>query len=260
MKRLALWATIATSLLLTTGCASGGGGGGAPWTIRCLELRGPNRSLMMSQFTKTLKRTPGIRGQDIYVMDSSDDAINLYYGTYLRRMNATTGRRNMPKKLRSDLDLIKQLGDESGRRFFLRAIPVRKPTLDVGNPAWDLRRVDAAYSLQVAIFEPNEEFWECKEAAAVYCKLLRDKGYEAYYYHSESSSLVTVGTFGPEEVTTGTDGRNYYSPRVLLLQRKKLLKHNLLNGKIYTVPNDKGQRVAVPSRLVHIPSKDFPYP
>lgn len=235
------------------GCASGGGGG-APWTIHCLELRGPQRSLMMSQFTDSLKRTPGIRAQDIFTMESSDGATHLYYGTYSRRMNTNTGRRDISNQQRRDLDLIKQLGDGAGRRFFLRALPVRRPLPDVGNPAWNLRRVDAIYSLQVAVFEPNNTFWEYKQAAAAHCKLLREKGFDAYYYHTKSSSLVTVGTFGPEAVTTREDGRNYYSPRVLALQREALLKHNLLNGKVYTVPNDQGRRVAMPSRLVHISS------
>lgn len=236
--------------LLQTGCATGGG---APWTIRCLELNGPHRSELMSQFVETLRRTRGIHPDDVTVIDSPDDTIRLYYGTYYRRTDIQTGRRTQSKRLRGDLDLIKQLGDQSGRRYFIQAIPVRIPTPDVGPAAWDLKNVNATYSLQVAFFESTDDFWEHKMAAAEFCKLLREKGYEAYYYHADSSSTVMVGSFGPEALITRTDGRTYYSDEVLALQRKELLQYNLLNSKTYRATNDQGIRVVMPSRLVLTP-------
>jgi hypothetical protein len=158
--------------------------------------------------------------------------------------------------MRKDIDLVRQLGDQSGERFFLRAMPVRMPMPDVGNPDWVLKNVPATYSLQVAVFEPNDDFWEHKEAAAKYCALLREKGYEAYYHHGTSGSVVTVGAFGPDAVTTRQVGRKwhtYYSPEVLALQRDERLKYNLLNGAVYRVRDDTGAMVPVPSRLVEIP-------
>ena len=249
VHRFIIRCAVCMCLLSQMGCASLR----APWTIRCLELSGPNRSLLMSQFVETLKRTPGIRSKDVFVVDSSEGFTRLYYGTYYRKTNPRTGRRSMSTRLRADLDLIKQLGDESKRRYFLQAIPVRMPTPDVGKPEWDLRRAHATYSLQVAFFEPNDDFWQHKKAAAEYCRLLRERGYEAYYYQTDASSIVTVGAFGPEAVETRADGRTYYSNRVLALQRDKLLQHNLLNGRVYRVTNDQGEHIAMPSRLVHTP-------
>lgn len=207
----------------------------------------------IEQFAETLKRTPGIRPDDVFVMDEPDGFARLYYGTYYRRTDPKTGKRPIPKPMRQDLDFLKGLGDASGRPYFLRAIPVRMPTPDVGNPDWALSTVPASYSLQVAVFEPTDDFGEYKQAAAEFCALLRKKGYEAYYHHGNACSVVTVGAFGPDAVITKTDGRTYYGTEVLALQRNELLKYNLLNGSVYKIRNTNGDFIPVPSRLVKIP-------
>lgn len=253
--RSMVWYAVLIGTLLQTGCATGGG---APWTILCLELNGPNRTVLMSQFAQTLKRTPGIRPNDVTVVNSSDDTIRLYYSTYYRKTDFQTGRRTQSKRLRDDLNLIKQLGDQSKRRYFIQAIPVRMPTPDVGFPSWDLKNVNATYSLQVAFFESTDDFWEHKKAAAEYCKFLRKKGYEAYYYHTDPSSTVMVGAFGPEALITRANGRTYYSEEVLALQRKEFMQYNLLNSKTYSATNDQGKRVLVSSRLVITPQASNP--
>jgi hypothetical protein len=216
-------------------------------------VHGPHRAQHVQQFAETLRRTTGIRPADIRVTEGADGFARLHYGKYSRRTDPKTGRRSMPTKMREDLNLLKQLGDASGRRYFLEAMPVRMPTPDVGNPEWVLVNVPATYSLQVAAFEPTDDFWEYKRAAAEFCKFLRQKGYEAYYHHTSASSIVTVGAFGPGAVRTGSDGRTYYSPAVLALQQNELLKYNLVNGSIYRIRNDRGTTVPVPSRLVVIP-------
>ncbi len=255
--------TCAVILLTVSGCATAGTGGGslfgskgAPWTIRCVELQGPHRLQQIEQVAETLRQTPGIRPEDVFSHDESDGFARLYYGRYRRRTDPKSGKRPMPPEMREDIDLLRQLGDPSGERFFIRAMPVRMPMLDVGDPDWALANVPATYSLQVAVFEPNDEFWEYKEAAAKYCTLLREKGYEAYYHHGDAASVVTVGAFGPDAVISKLVGRRwqtYYSSEVLALQRNELLKYNRLNGAVYRVRDDTGAMVPVPSRLVKIP-------
>ncbi len=260
-SRCGLWAVTVAGLLGACGCASNTAGGlrspfapkGSPWTIQCAEAQGTDRARQIERIAATLRRTPGIRPNDVFVRAEGDAFARLYYGTYYRRTDPKTRRRSMPARMRGDLEMVRQLGDETGRRYFLHARPVRMPTPDVGNPAWALHRVNAEYSLQVAIFEPNDDFQEFKRAAAEYCAWLRKRGYEAYYHHANASSMVTVGTFGPEAVITGTDGRTYYSNEVLALQRDKNLRYNLLNGSIYRVRNDAGVMVRTPSFLVEVP-------
>ncbi len=242
-------------------CATGRTGGsgslfaakGAPWTIQCLELRGPYGLRQVQQVAETLKNTSGIRPADVFVRDESDGSARLYYGTYLRRADRRTGKLALPGKMRKDLDLIRQFGDDSGKRYFAYAMPVRMPTPDVGNRDWALEDVPAKYSLQVAVFEPAGDFWQYKEAAVQYCDLLRKKGYEAYYHHGKACSVVTVGAFGPDAVIVRPDGRTHYSSDVLALQGDELFRHNLVNGAIHRVRNEDGGSAAVPSRLVEIP-------
>jgi hypothetical protein len=210
-----------------------------------------------------LKRTAGIRPDDVFVMEDPDGSARLYYGRYRRLFDPRTGKDQMPARLRADLTLLRELGDSSGRRFFLQALPVRMPQPDVGNAAWDLSKVQASYSLQVAVFEPTGDFMEYKQAAADYCAELRARGYEAYYHHGPASSVVTVGAFGPDAVRNVSDGRVWqtaYSSEVLALQGDELLKYNRLNGYVYRTRNAEGALVPVPSRLVEIPRKEEAQP
>lgn len=243
------------------GCATGGAGSpgslfgpkGTPWTIQCLELQGPNCLQQVEKVAETLRRTPGIRPKDVFVKSDSHGSARLYYGTYFRRSDPGKGIRPVPAAMRREMNLIRQLGDGSGRRYFGRAMPVRMPTPDVGNPDWALANVSADYSLQVAAFEPGGDFWQYKLAAAQYCALLRKKGHEAYYDHDRACSIVTVGAFGPEAVIIKPNGRAFYSSEVLALQRNELFQYNLVNGAIMRVRIEGGESVPVPSRLVKIP-------
>lgn len=251
---------LASLLLVVAGASCGGcASKGAPWTIRCLELQGPNHVQRMEQIAETLKRTPGIRPGDIRYTDDPDGFSRLYYGTYRRRTDPETGKRNIPKRAGDDLVLLKQLGVDSGKRFFVQAMLVPMPTADVGDPRWALKDAEGVYSLQVAVFEPTDDFWECKKAAAEYCAMLRKKGYEAYYHHAPASSMVTVGSFGPEAVIEQPRGLPRYSAKVMALQREELLKYNLVNYGIMRVKTESGERVPVPSRLVKIPREGRPH-
>lgn len=256
-------ALLATTLigLSAVGCASAPRAGKqAGWTILCSEIKGPSRMQIAQQLVDTLKVTPGIHADQVYLRDGPDDVARIYYGSYERPMDKATNRRATPPELRRDIDYIKRLGTEDGRHLFLGAMLVRTPQPDVGNPAWDLRRATGTYTLQVAAFEPTDTFSEYKQAAADFCALLRKQGFEAYYYHDRSSSIVTVGLFGPDGVVIGSDGRSYYSQAVRDLQKNKALQYNLVNGRIFKVRAEDGSFVAMPSRLVHLPEKAEPTP
>lgn len=252
--RIAACAGCVTMLAVLNGCASAPGGTrGAPWTILCVELSGPERARHIQQLADAIRNTPRINPDEVRVTNNTDGYARLYYGSYIRRTHPKTGRRSMSRQMRAGLDLVKQLGDDAGRRYFLQALPARMPTPDVGNPEWALGDVQAECSLQVAVFEPTDRFHEYKRAAAEFCKLLRDQGYEAYYHHTPACSMVTVGAFGPDAVITQPGGRTYYSTEVQALQHHELLKHNLLNGSVYKIRNDDGVAAPVYSQLVKIP-------
>ena len=253
--------SVISIVVLSAGCTAPGspspsfglGGKGTPWTIRCKELQGATRTQLIQQFAESLRNTPGVRSKDVFTRDDADDFARLYYGTYWRRLDKNTGKHSTPAQLQQDLDMIRQLGDAQGQRYFTQAMMLRLPTDDVGNPAWNLARQAGVYSLQVAVFEPSEDFWEYKQAAAEYCEYLRGKGHEAYYHHSPASSVVTVGLFGHDAVIKRPTGLPLISDRVQQLQQDDLLRYNRLNGAIYYLTDGKNQRTPVPSRLVEIP-------
>lgn len=250
---------------LTLGaCASSGdrlatrrplfGAKGVPWSILCLELKGEYRKTHIEAVARTLRATEGIAPKKVFISHDGDGFSRLYHGQYIRRMDARIGKRVIPKKLASDLKLIKELAAGPGQHLFIGATMVPSPRPDAGNPDWALAGTGAAYSLQVAVFEPVDHLWEFKQAAADHCAMLRERGFEAYHHHSRASSVVTVGTFGPEAVINQPQGLPLYSRDVRLLQAQDdLLKYNLLNGEIYRARNDAGEMVRVPSRLVRVP-------
>ena len=258
---LALVVGCASTAAQRTGARAANSSGGPRWTILALELHGPHGPRDVQRFADTLKSTPGIRASDVFIREDGG-AARLYYGNYLWREEKKGGRGPMPAQLRDDLALLKQLGDTTGGRYFLRAMPVRMPTTDVGNPEWSLSRANGLYTLQVGVFEPAGDFTEYKEAAAEFCKLLREQGHEAYYHHTDAASMVTVGAFGqdaiiqpPRDAKTprGALPVPVYHPKIIALQQKELLRYNLLNGGIQYVRNPDGTRTPVMSRLVEIP-------
>lgn len=251
--RLPVVLASAAMLVGAAGCESPGGRSLGSWTIRCAESQGPGAYQRMQDVAQLLRRTQGIRPDDVVVRQDADGFARLYYGAYDRTRDRKTGKRVFPPNMRADMDLLRDLGDDSGRRYFARAMPARRPTQDVGNLDWSLRTVRATYTLQVGVFEPTDEFRRYKYAAAEYCRLLREQGHEAYYYHSDVNSLVTVGTFGPEAVVRGSDGRVSYSSEVRALQRTESLQYNTVNGAIHRRRTEDGYLVATPSFLVEIP-------
>lgn len=217
-------------------------------------MSGPQARQRLEQVASSLKRTPGIRAGDVRVRRGFDGVHRLNYGTYLRRRDPVTGKNPIPKALRDDMVLLRQLGIESGRRFFTRLLPVRMLPPNAGKPEWALNRVRGKYSLQVAAFEPTDTFWEYAEAAAAYCRLLRDEGYEAFYHHGSASSIVTVGVFGEDAVVVDAQGFKSYSNQVLALQRHDLLQYNRVNGSVHRIRGSGGKSYPVWSQLVEIPS------
>lgn len=231
-----------------TGC--GRGLRGDPWTIECLAVSGVAHRGEVEAVAVVLRQADGIRSRDVRVVHT-DEASRIYYGRYGRTIDRAQGVREIPKRLREDLKLIKELVDDNGRRLFIAARMVREPLPDVGPAEWDLANADGMYTLQVAAFEPTPDRPNYKQAAVDYATLLRSKGYEAYYHHGPANSEVTVGTFGAGAVFK-RDGKPTYSEEVRSLQRKENFRYNLTNGGIWHAIVD-GHKAPVRSLLVRIP-------
>ncbi len=266
MTRPARFVPILLPAISLIGCQSGGAGGGfrpfakkatEEWTIFCRELTSPHHGENCQAMAQSLRRTPGIRPQEVRCdHDYSSNTSRLYYGSYLREVNPETHRLDYPEQLRSDLQLIHSLGDDQNRRFFAaaRIVPFARPE-DLGRPEWALANADGVYSLQIAVFYPEPGFTESRRAAVELVAELRRQGHEAYYYHGDVQSMVTVGTFDESVVIQTEHGKQMLSPQVKALQASNpRFKYNYQNGRVLT-KRIGGTKYPSSSFLVKIPRR-----
>ncbi len=240
----------------TTGGSVGRGFGrrsGEAWTIECLAMSGERHRVHAEQIAEVLRVTPWVDKAEVRVV-SETDISRVYYGMYYRAIDRLRDERGLPAKLASDLGMIRDLTDGRGLRMFTAARMVPVPLADVGPSEWNLANAAGVYTLQVGVFFQTKGVANHKSAAVVFVKELRARGYEAYYYHTDSKSMVTVGVFGEEAVNRRKDGTNIteYSSRIRRMQRDELLKYNLTNGAVWYQIHE-GQKVPVRSQLVRIP-------
>jgi len=284
VKHLGLLCAGGLWLPMIAGCPPGGSGGfggqgsslfrgrGVPWSILCMEMSGAYARSSVEQVAEVLRQVPGVHGDAVFIREGREGAVRLFYGTYRVKKDKKTGRQLFPRAMDQDVVMLKELASETGEHYFIYARKVQTPQPDVGNPEWILSRAGGAYSLQVASFTPLDKFPRFKQAAADYCARLRSDGFEAYYWHSDDCSIVTVGSFGadaiiqhrqgvPNQIGSKTTSRGTYiegkrySAQVLALQRHELFKYNYVNGHLHRAYYQG--RVALPprSRLVPIPSR-----
>lgn len=190
-----------------------------------------------------------------------------FVGTNSRGSMVLVGRFPGPEDpaAQARLKSVKEI-QEGGQRSFGRAMLTRTATdADQGPPGpFDLRSVRARqpkgtlYSVQVAVWSSfgakEVPYSEMKRAAEAYCRDLRSKGEQAYYFHDSYSrtSTVMVGVFG----TDAYDPRStLYSPEVDAVFRR-FPKH-LVNGDELLQPadasNPDGKKIPQAPRLVEIP-------
>jgi hypothetical protein len=190
-----------------------------------------------------------------------------FVGTNSRGSMVLVGRFSGPEDAAAQarLKAVKEI-QEGGQRSFGRAMLTRTATdSDQGPPGpFDLRTVRARqpkgtlYSVQVAVWSSfgakEVPYSEMKRAAEAYCRDLRSKGEQAYYFHDSYSrtSTVMVGVFG----TDAYDSRStLYAPEVDAVFRR-FPKH-LVNGDELLQPadaaNPDGKKVPQAPRLVEIP-------
>ena len=176
-------------------------------------------------------------------------------------------RRASSRELNNDLEMLHELIDDEERRFFITARRVVAPSQHgVTSSEWDLRDANATYTLQVGVYYNDANLQRRKAAAVAKCDALRAKGLEAYYYHADTCSMVTVGAFGPEAVLDNrgqvrfvgrgnrqTQVAHHYGPEVVSLQKRDVCKYNRTNDNIEYNIEANGKRVPVWSMLVHVP-------
>jgi hypothetical protein len=209
------------------------------WTILCSEFSNQDHRSVCEAFAVTLRNTPGIRAADVSCAhDDIHGTSQLLYGSYTREVEARSKKLSTPPQLVSDMNLLQDLGDDQGRRAFPQVRMIHKGEAFEGPSEWALVNARSGqYTLQIAVFYPEQDFDEPQRAAVEFTRQLRSEGFEAYYHHGAGrKSIVTVGVFGPQ-ATEGmrldsSTGLTRYGPEVEnLRKRDPRFQFNHENGR-----------------------------
>lgn len=172
---------------------------------------------------------PGVRA----IRPDPDRPPMIVYGRYADPMSP---------RAREDAQRIRAI-EVDGRLPFAGAVLVResdpKPTSS-RLARYDLRNAknlfgdEAFYTLQIGVYgredgraPSREDLQSFRESAEEAVEALRRAGDEAFFYHGNRSSMVTVGVFGPDDLDA-TVVPEIESGRLRAVRAKH--PHNLLNG------------------------------
>ncbi|MFW5839689.1 MAG: hypothetical protein ACOCZE_03835 [Planctomycetota bacterium] len=283
---------VAGPMFLLAGCngTNTGAGGGlfasdsaglnigkGQYTILLQTSTGPEHLAWVKSYKQVVMKHTGFTDGQLIAMQIDENASALYLDTYETFEDA-----------RKQLKKVQEITTPTGTQPFKGALIVPVPGQDIGPDEWNLAKVDrGAYTLLVGKWQnsPDDDFFQRREWAVKHCQRLRKRGYDAYFYHAEAESLVTVGIFGEGAVEMITKGREtrpeVRDPKVAAIQKSdEMLKYMLVNGhKVYeriaqidpvtrqTVyervrdPETGQVRLEAPKRpyrsvLVHMPRKD----
>jgi len=163
---------------------------GAAYTIYCQAYTGPDHQEVARRVRDVLRANTSLGKW--YVVHG-DQQSTLYYGFYRTidkrdPTDAAEGQRAI-----DDLDAIRTLHNSQGMRLFAASLPVSIDSPDpTANPAWDITRSGAYWSLEVAVFKDTaDRKLRAVEAVAA----ARQQGYDAYYYHGPHASSVCIGAW-----------------------------------------------------------------
>ena len=235
MTRLTTLALVAAGVLALQGCDSAGGlndegtdFGAGKYTILLSTMSGPSHAARIATYRDIVRKHTQWPESDLTVLQKGQDASALYYGTY-----------DSFDQARARLSQIRDMKNPQGGKPFAAAIIVPLPGRDFGPKEWNLANVKTgAYTLCVGqwVDDPKVSFFQRREAAVKHCKELRAEGHEAYFYHGDSDSLVTVGIFGPKAVKMVRTG-DTLRPQIVDPKARRMmesdnpkLRYLLLNG------------------------------
>lgn len=170
----------------------------AQYTILMKEFSGPNAGELAKLHKK---RAPEYTGWTDIELVYKSNTYQLLRGLYPSRNEAM-----------ADLDEVQSWRSPQGKQLFSDARIIAIPGEDVGPKEWNLKYVkEGYYSYQVAVFfdmykkdypDLRSDYVGRKKFAVQYCSRLRRHGYEAYFYHGPTNSIVSIGTFDKKAMQT----------------------------------------------------------
>jgi len=172
------------------------------------------------------------------------------------------GRYNSPEQAQKNLRTAKAYRTLNGTPLFAQALVVPLPGKDIGPREWNLRNATGEYTLLVAVFKDVRErnYVGRRRFAVKYCRQLRERNYDAYYWHGPAVSHVTIGSFSANAVRVQDLGRgrrriDILDPRIKALQKDfpRMAFNGVGVNDIVRSPD--GRRIRIPRKtvLVRIP-------
>jgi hypothetical protein len=160
---------------------------GAQFTIYCLTVSGPEHVARANRFREQLVAHGAMK--DWYVIHSEGHS-TIYYGFYRAFNDAKDADSRRAQEDRRRIDaMTDRLGNRPFKFAFFVALDAPDP---VAPPEWNLESARGAYSLQIAAYTGSPLR---KQFAVDAVRAARAQGVEAYYYHGETTSSVTIGAF-----------------------------------------------------------------
>ena len=174
------------------------------------------------------------------------------------------GRYASAKTARGDLAKAKEYLTPIGVPVFARAMIVPLGGEDIGPAEWNLKNVEGAFTVVVAEFynDPARGISGRKQYAVDNCRDLREKGYDAYFYHGPVKSLICIGNFPessyPAVAEAGEVSRVIRDPRIdRIFEAFPSLAVNGYQEIIYLDPREgRKQKVFTRIYLMAIPKED----
>lgn len=225
------------------------------YTILCLEACDPQHAHNAELLANLLREVPGLDAHAVRVQHEPDVS-RIYYGQYRQRVDRASGAA-MPEAAAQNMrERIRQLslGGEAAYPFLMaRVVPI--PHQSTVPQQWELSHCPGTYTLQIGVFyDTPPGFTQRREAAEQAVRILRDKGYPAWFHHGDARSTIFVGSFDASVVMVGQDGRQGYSQAVLDLQQAEQdFQYNTHNGRV-VYHNLAGRKVPQHSFLIRVPS------
>jgi hypothetical protein len=229
---------VLAGLAMLVGCDNQMGTGQLPtgmnlgkgqYTILLETQHGPFSFEKVKTYREIIASNTGWPESDLLlVRNEREQTASLYYGTF-DGFDAAVDRLLDIRKIKTDR------GNKPFSRGLVQVVPA--PGTQIGPKQWNLENAKGDFTLCVGKWHnmPDKNFFLRRENAVLHCKRLRDKGYEAYYFHGDLESIVTVGLFQAGEVRIRRDrnGRQEItsvSPRIRKLQADPEVGRFLENG------------------------------
>jgi len=231
------------------------------WTILCAHINAaqiPNHADYCKKMAAMLGQVQGLRANKVKV-ETTVSGSTLSYGKYTKIASKETGQLVFPPEFQQDIEMIRSLTYQPTQsRPFLAAHPklIVDETTVSSHAVWEVSNAVGTYGLQLAVFYNTPTFSERRKTAEEYVRLLRERGFAAYFYHEPVKSFVFVGDFNESDLVDTPNGWQY-GPRVqqLVAQNKDEFQYFTENGHVRKYQAPDGTMVAPHTQLVRLPAR-----